>query len=170
MTGEQAVTIRDVFADLIEREAPKTRKVIAAVPAANRDYRPDDKSRTAWEVATHLALADIWFLDSIINALFVNPGAMTPPAEMTDAEAVAAWYERHIADRLARLRVLTPGQLLRDTKFANATRPAVSWLTLMNNHSVPHRGQLAAYLRAAGSSVPAIFGASADENAFVPSR
>ncbi len=112
----------------------------------------------------------MWFLDSIINAEFTNPGSMAPPAEMTDAEAVAAWYDRHLPERLARLRALAPDQLLRETKFAGMTRPAVSWLTLMNNHSVHHRGQLAAYLRAAGSKVPAIFGASADENKFAPAR
>jgi uncharacterized damage-inducible protein DinB len=35
---------------------------------------------------------------------------------------------------------------------------------MMNNHTVYHRGQLAAYLRAAGSKVPANYGMSADEN------
>ena len=32
-----------------------------------------------------------------------------------------------------------------------------------NNHSIHHRGQLAAYLRAMGSKVPTIYGGSADE-------
>jgi uncharacterized damage-inducible protein DinB len=41
--------------------------------------------------------------------------------------------------------------------------PAVTWLTMMNNHAVHHRGQLAAYLRPMGSKVPAIYGMSADE-------
>ena len=50
--------------------------------------------------------------------------------------------------------------------FAGANQPDVMWLLLMNNHSIHHRGQLAAYLRAAGSKVPALFGVSADENAF----
>ena len=36
----------------------------------------------------------------------------------------------------------------------------------MNNHQIHHRRQLAAYLRAAGSKVPVIYGMSADENAF----
>ena len=31
-----------------------------------------------------------------------------------------------------------------------------------NNHSIHHRGQLAAYLRAMGSKVPNIYGPSAD--------
>ena len=42
-------------------------------------------------------------------------------------------------------------------------RPGVTYLGLANNHSVHHRGQLAAYLRAMGSKVPALYGESADE-------
>ena len=35
-----------------------------------RNYKPDDKSRSAWELATHLATADMWFLDSVLNGKF----------------------------------------------------------------------------------------------------
>jgi uncharacterized damage-inducible protein DinB len=42
-------------------------------------------------------------------------------------------------------------------------QPAASLLGFANNHSTHHRGQLAAYLRAMGSKVPAIYGASADQ-------
>jgi uncharacterized damage-inducible protein DinB len=59
---------------------------------------------------------------------------------------------------------MPPDELLRPVQFFRGTRPAVYWLTVMNNHSVHHRGQLAAYLRAAGSKVPALFGRSADED------
>jgi uncharacterized damage-inducible protein DinB len=41
--------------------------------------------------------------------------------------------------------------------------PVVSYLGFANNHGIHHRGQLAAYLRALGSKVPAIYGGSADE-------
>jgi uncharacterized damage-inducible protein DinB len=47
--------------------------------------------------------------------------------------------------------------------FGMMEMPAVSFLGMANNHSVHHRGQLAAYLRAMGSKVPAIYGGSADE-------
>jgi uncharacterized damage-inducible protein DinB len=40
----------------------------------------------------------------------------------------------------------------------------VLWLLMQLSHMVHHRGQLAAYLRAAGGKVPAIYGVSADEN------
>jgi uncharacterized damage-inducible protein DinB len=41
--------------------------------------------------------------------------------------------------------------------------PAVSYLGFGNNHSIHHRGQLAAYIRSMGGKVPAIYGGSADE-------
>jgi uncharacterized damage-inducible protein DinB len=167
MTPDLAQGIRDTLVDSIEREVPKTRRVLAAVPAGNRDYKPDDKSRSAWDLATHIATADVWFLDSIIDGKFEwGEGAGKTPAEMTSPETVATWYETHVPQRLAKVRSLTAEQLLRPVAFAGANQPDVMWLLLMNNHSIHHRGQLAAYLRAAGSKVPALFGVSADENAF----
>ncbi len=165
MTAEQAEGIRDLFAQTIEQDVPKTARVLAAVPHANRDYKPDPKSRSAWDLATHLATADVWFLDGIIKGEFVRPGAVLPD-EMINPEGVAEWYRTHVPGRLARLREMTPEQLLKPMQFFGATRLAVEWLTLMNNHSVHHRGQLAAYLRSCGGKVPALFGVSADENPF----
>jgi uncharacterized damage-inducible protein DinB len=40
--------------------------------------------------------------------------------------------------------------------------PAVQFLSLAVKHSVHHRGQLSAYLRAMGGKVPGIYGPSAD--------
>jgi uncharacterized damage-inducible protein DinB len=166
MTAEQARALVDVMTLSIEQEAGATRKVIAAVPDANRDYRPDPKSRTAWELAVHLVLSDIWFADSIIAGKFVWTGDPETPAEMTNPVAVASWYLTQLTDRLARLRAMTPEQLLKPVEAFRRTAPAVVWLVMMNNHGIHHRGQLAAYLRASGSKVPAIYGVSADENAF----
>ena len=47
--------------------------------------------------------------------------------------------------------------------FGIMQMPNATYLGFANNHSVHHRGQLAAYLRAMGSKVPAIYGDSADE-------
>jgi uncharacterized damage-inducible protein DinB len=164
MTAEQARAVRDVITGSIEQESVAERKVIAAIPANNRDYKPDPKSRSAWEIAVHVAMSDIWFADSILNGQFAWTGEPATPPEMTDPAAVASWHERHLKDRLAKLRAMTPEQLLRPVDFFGNTAPAVTWLSAMNNHMIHHRGQLAAYLRAAGSKVPAIYGMSADEN------
>jgi uncharacterized damage-inducible protein DinB len=163
MTAEQATAVRDVIVGSIEQESVAERKVIAAVQKGDRDYKPDPKSRSAWEIAVHMAMADVWFADSILNGRFEWAGEPATPPEMTDPAAVAVWHERHLGDRLAKLRAMTPETLLRPVDFFGRTAPAVIWLSAMNNHMIHHRGQLAAYLRAAGSKVPAIYGMSADE-------
>jgi uncharacterized damage-inducible protein DinB len=161
MNAEQAQAVRDTLLAAIEQEAGGTRKVIGAI--TNRDYKPDPKSRTAWELATHLTMSDVWFADSILNGAFAWTGEPPVPAEMTNPAAVARWHEQQLSDRLVKLRAMSPEHLLRTVEFFGQKGPAVGWLVLMNNHAVHHRGQLAAYLRAMGSKVPAIYGMSADE-------
>ncbi len=166
MTPEQARAVLDVMTGTIEQESTMTRKVIAAVPDGNRGYKPDEKSRSAWEIATHIATSDVWFADSIINGKFEWAGDPPMPKEFTDPSAVAKWHEQQLGDRLTKLRGLSPDHLTRSVEFFGRSGPAVTWLAMMNNHTVHHRGQLAAYLRAAGSKVPAIYGISADENPY----
>ena len=166
MNVEQATAIVQLLTGTIEGEGATTRKVLTAVPKGNRDYKPDPKSRSAWELAVHLAMADVWFADSILQGKFEWAGEPPTPAEMTDPAAVARWHETHMADRLGKLRAMSADHMLRTVEFFGMKKPACAWLVIMNNHSVHHRGQLAAYLRAAGSTVPAIYGVSADENAF----
>ena len=166
MNAEQARAILDALTRSIESESVTTRKVIAAVPAGNRDYKPDAKSRTAWEIATHIATSDVWFADCILKGAFEWTGEPPTPAEFTDPAAVAKWHEKHVGDKLAKLRAMSSDQLLQEADFFGTKGPVVTFLVAFNNHHVHHRGQLAAYLRAAGSKVPAIYGMSADENLF----
>lgn len=166
MNAEQARAILGAMTESIENESVATRKVIAAVPAGNRDYKPDAKSRTAWEIATHIATSDIWFADCILNGEFAWTGDPETPAEFTDPAAVAKWHETHLVKKLAAIRAMTPDQLLRETDFFGTKGPVVGFMVAFNNHQIHHRGQLAAYLRASGSKVPAIYGMSADENLF----
>src|SRR6516164_8069147 len=71
MTADHAKAIADYFATMFDQEIANTVKVLRAVPNDRRDYKPDEKSRTAWELATHLAGSDLWFLDSVCDATFV---------------------------------------------------------------------------------------------------
>jgi len=166
MNAEQAQALVAAITGSLESESVQTRKVIAAVPAGNRDYKPDPKSRSAWEIATHLATSDMWFADCILSGKFDWTGEPPMPREFTDPGAVAKWHETHFADKLRKIRALTPDQLLKEADFFGSKGPIVTFLVAFNNHHIHHRGQLAAYLRPAGSKVPAIYGMSADENLF----
>ena len=58
----------------IEGESKTLRKVIAAVPNGNRDDKPDPRSRSAWEIAVHIAQSDIWFAECLMNGEFAWTG------------------------------------------------------------------------------------------------
>lgn len=166
MNAEQARFLADHYASVFEQEGATTTKVLKAVPEAGRDYRPDEKSRTAWELATHLATGDIWFLDSICDGAFnFDPdGEKQMIAGFKTVNDVVEFYQREFPKRIQRLRDTSGEKLAQEIDFFGVTKqPAAALLTVANNHGIHHRGQLAAYLRAAGSKVPAIYGGSADE-------
>jgi uncharacterized damage-inducible protein DinB len=166
MNAEQATFLAEQLTAMIEGEFRATCKVLSAVRNGNRDYRPDPKSRSAWELAAHLATGDVWFLDSILAGRFTwDPEASKKiDAHFKTVDDLVGFYEKTIPRKLEAVRALPPDQLTRAVDFFGMFQwPAVQFLGFANNHSVHHRGQLAAYLRALGSKVPAIYGSSADE-------
>jgi uncharacterized damage-inducible protein DinB len=166
MDAAQAKFLVDTLAGSLEHEFKTTLKVLAAVRYDNRNYKPDEKSRSAWELATHIATSDVWFLDSIIQGKFAfDPeAAKNAAAQFSSVSDVVAFYEKTFPAKLAQLRGLSASELTRDVDFFGVMKqPAAAFLPLANNHSIHHRGQLAAYLRPMGSKVPSIYGGSADE-------
>ena len=165
MNPEQAKAAAEMLTTVWEGEFPATCQVLAAVKNDNRNYKPDAKSRSAWELATHLATADIWFIDSILNGKFEwNPdAAKQAESQFKTVDDVVAFYQKTFPEKLKALRAM-PGDKLTPTIsfFGAMTWPAVQFIGFANNHSIHHRGQLAAYLRAMGSKVPNIYGPSAD--------
>ena len=166
MTADHAKAIADYFAKMFAQECENTLKVLRAVPNDRRDYKPDEKSRTAWELATHIAGSDLWFLDSVCDAVFVcDPEVENKrTAGLNTIDDIVEFYNRECPKRIQRLRS-TPGeQLAKEVDFFGMTKePSIWFLGLANNHGVHHRGQLMTYLRAMGSKVPSLYGGSADE-------
>ena len=166
MNAEQARLLVDYFANLWEGELPATTKVLRNVPDQRRDYRPDEKSRSAWELATHLAVGDVWFIQSIIDGNFNADPELEKKeaARFESSKDLADFYQREIPAKLNELRALPPDHLTKVVDFFGMMKqPNVTYLGFANNHSIHHRGQLSLYLRACGSKVPAIYGVSADE-------
>ena len=166
MTPDQATFLVQQYAQLMQGEFPATCKVLAAVKDDTRDYKPDAKSRSAWEVATHLATADIWFLDSVLKGAFAWDPEAAKKAESSFATVadVVAFYQKTFPEKLKAVQAMSGADLTKTVDFFGMMQgPAVGFLGMGNNHSIHHRGQLAAYLRAMGSKVPAIYGGSADE-------
>jgi uncharacterized damage-inducible protein DinB len=163
LTPEFALGFRAVMLDGVTRELELTKKVLAAIPDAKSDYRPDPSARTAWELAWHIANTDVQFLDGIAGLKFLmeSPSEADKPKNIAD---LVTWYDKNMRRGLAGVQALSAEQLLTPVDFLGAfNMPAVFYLTFLNNHCIHHRGQLATYLRPMGSKVPSIYGGSHDE-------
>ena len=164
MTAEQAVSLlQNIYLGTLKNESRITKKVLETVPADKCDYRPDTASRTAIELARHIAAADNRFLETVINGLFDANPAMIPENVKKPAET-AMWYEERFAKNFDALTKLNGEQLTKMVDFRGMfQRPAVSFVMLGLHHTIHHRGQLSSYLRCMGAKVPSIYGESYDD-------
>jgi uncharacterized damage-inducible protein DinB len=163
MGSTEAKTVADFFIADFEHEMQTTLRVLEAVPNGRLDYQPDPKSKTGLGLIRHIALEDAWLLNCIAN------GAFTPPPDDSDACGIAspadavARYKEEVPAALNRVGAMS-GEALAGTlnMFEVMKAPGVTFLAVALKHSVHHRGQLSAYLRAMGGKVPGIYGPTAD--------
>jgi uncharacterized damage-inducible protein DinB len=149
---------KTLFTGFWENEAKTTRNVLARIPESS-DYRPDPRSRTAQEIAWQIVSEE----KSLIDALETGKMGWAPdpmPATMTD---VVAAYEKQSASIVQRLKALPNARWNGSLEFFGHSRTAstMAWSFLFD--IVHHRGQITTYLRPMGSTVPQIYGPSADE-------
>jgi uncharacterized damage-inducible protein DinB len=161
MTESEAIWCRDFYLDTLKHESALTARVLEAVPVDGIDYRPDPASRPAIELVRHIAAADNRFVETAINGVF-SVASLIPDDKQQPGE-IATWYrERHAGNRAA-LANVSGADLLRMVDFRGMfTRPAVTFLMMGLHHTIHHRGQLSAYIRAMGGKVPSIYGESYD--------
>jgi uncharacterized damage-inducible protein DinB len=160
MTPDQAKAVAASVGQQLQNEWMTTYKVLKAVPEAKRDYKPETNSRSAWELATHLAGADVWFLDGILAGQFSNPSEEAPAPNV---EGLADWYKNSFPARLEQVLALDGAKLTQNIDFFGMKMPAVQYMVFTLAHMVHHRGQLSTYLRPMGGKVPSIYGGSFDE-------
>jgi uncharacterized damage-inducible protein DinB len=164
MQAEQATFLLNaVFLPALKNEQRVTRKIIEAVPTDRGDYRPDPVSKTAVELAWHIAASENRFLEGIAAGEFDFSGPGRPDSVRTSAD-VATWYARSCDASLQKLTQMSGEQLVKTIDFRGILQfPAVVYLQLALNHSIHHRGQLSVYLRPMGAKVPSIYGESYDD-------
>jgi uncharacterized damage-inducible protein DinB len=146
------------FTELWINESRTTSKVLSRIPEGST-YRPDPKSRTAQEIAWQIVCEEMMLID----ALETGKAAWQPtpaPASMKD---VLAAYDQQAATVGARLKALPTAKWDGNLDWFGKSRPAapMAWSVLFD--IVHHRGQITTYLRPMGSTVPQVYGPSADE-------
>lgn len=147
-----------LFTKFWEKEVSTTYKVIARIPAGS-DYRPDPKSRTAHEIACQIACEE----KMLIEALETGTALWAPPPAPPTVGALIETYATQSADLVRRLKALPDERWDGMLMFFGSERPAspMAWSFLFD--IIHHRGQITTYLRPMGSTVPQVYGPSADE-------
>jgi len=163
LTPEQAVVILNAQAlPALKAEHPVTKSVIAAIPADKGEYRPDPVTRSAIDLAWHIVAAEHRFLEAVEAGKFDLTPRDRPESVRTGTD-VNDWWEERFARHLEALKGLSGETLARTIDFRGVFQfPAVVFLTLAQNHTIHHRGQLSMYLRPMGAKVPSIYGESFD--------
>jgi uncharacterized damage-inducible protein DinB len=162
LTPDQAKFLMGVALPTLKNEHQTTRRVIEAIPLDNGDYRPDTVSKTALELAWHIAASEQRFFSGIpVGAFDFSP--IPRPESITNSAAIAAWFDESFSANLEKLEELSGEQLARLIDFRGMFQlPAVGFIQLALNHTIHHRGQLSVYLRPMGGKVPSIYGESYD--------
>ena len=147
-----------LFTEFWVNEAKTTRNVLARIPEGS-DYRPDPKSRTAHEIAWQIVCEE----KMIIDALETGKAEWAPPPMPATMKDVLDSYEAQSAAMAKRWQALSAAAWDGTLEFFGSQRPAspMAWSFLFD--IVHHRGQITTYLRPMGSTVPQIYGPSADE-------
>lgn len=147
-----------LFTKFWTNESKTTRTVLARIPEGS-DYRPDPKSRTAREIAWQIVCEE----KMIIEALENGAAQWNPPAVPATMKEVVEEYDRLSATMPQRWEALPEDRWNGTLEFFGGEHPAspMAWSFLFD--IVHHRGQISTYLRPMGSTVPQIYGPSADE-------
>ncbi|HWQ54806.1 MAG TPA: DinB family protein [Bryobacteraceae bacterium] len=161
LSPQEAQSIARMFIGMLERESECTRRVLAAMPENQLDYKLGEKGRTARELMWHTAASEVWFSMGIVKGEFPMEGEPAAPATVAE---ILAWYDQHVPAAIANLKTLTPEHLAKEIPFFGMPpMPLVMYMEFWKVHSIHHRGQLSTYLRAMNARVPDIYGGSADE-------
>ena len=158
----------------LDREAPRSRKVLAELPDGNGDWKPHEKSMVLEYLANLVAVMPTWIeLQTNRDDLDLAPkdGSSIPYEKKTTSAQYVSALDAAVAEARQALQATTEEHLaktwqlkMRGSVEQQDTRANMIQDTL--SHRSHHRGQLTVYLRLLNRKVPSTFGPSADDKVF----
>jgi len=156
------MTSREFYLDRRRAEGPIFTRVLQAVPAAGLSYKPHDRSPTAEQVVWTMAKE----LKSCVDAATTFRGSWNadPPRPLPE---MLALFEQWSKELVAAVERLDDSSWSRIAEFHYngkkvSEQPVGQFLWFIHFDAIHHRGQLSAYIRPMGGTVPSIYGPSAD--------
>ena len=164
----------DLLVSEFEREVKRSRRALEAVPENKRSWKPHVKSMEFGYLTDMVATIPSW-LTMIVkqDELDVAPKDGKRPERTQPKNSVeyVAALEKSADEARAALKETTEAHLQTHWKLLAggkgvADTPRHEMLRDTINHWAHHRGQMTVYLRLMGAKVPALYGPSADDQAF----
>lgn len=165
---EKIMSIGQVYAAELEREAIATGKMLERVPD-DLTWKPHEKSTALGDLATHIAL-----LPGMVKTILTEDGLdfaakpYAPPVFSGGAEMAAAFGE-NVSEAVRLLNEAPDEDLSKNWRLSSGDHvifdlPRVAVLrTMVMSHLLHHRGQLSVYLRLKNVPLPSVYGPTADE-------
>lgn len=156
-----------LFAEF-EEQVPIARKYLERVPEGRLTWTPHEKSRTAGQLALHVATVP----GNIVRMVEQNPAQapdfskMPQPASLREVLSAFDESVKVVREGLPKFddaAMRETWRVVQGDKEVLAVPRGQFLRDIMLNHWYQHRGQLSVYLRLLNVAVPASWGPSADE-------
>jgi uncharacterized damage-inducible protein DinB len=161
----------DMLLPEFDHEMATTRRLLERVPDDRLSWTPHAKSFTLAQLAQHVATIPMWGTMTLTsNELDLAGGFTNPPAE--SRTALVKLFDENAARARSELtgktdaELMAPWTLKRGADIIFSMPKASVWRSFVMNHLVHHRAQLSVYLRMQDVPLPAMYGPTADEQAF----
>jgi len=151
-----------------DQEMANTRKMLERIPDDKLGYKPDPKSMSMGQLASHTAEMVGWFASMMEGPELDIPAGFKPFAATSKKELLDT-FDKNVASTRAALAAAGDQALMQEwsLKFAGNTMftmPRIAcYRSMIMNHVIHHRAQLSVYYRLNGVPVPGMYGPSADE-------
>ena len=157
-----------------DREVARSRKALEQIPDGKRDWKPHDRSMQFGYLSEMVATIPTWVAMMIDrDELDIAPkdGAQMKREQLNTRDDYLRAHDKASADGRAALQSATDEHLLKPWRLLVAGNAVLEMsrhdmVSDTLNHLVHHRGQMTVYLRLMGAKVPALYGPSADDQAF----
>ncbi len=162
--------IRESLLAELMHEAENTKKLFEAIPDTVLDYKPNDFNWTIAQLASHTSELYNWWEPTLeLDVLEMNDYKYDK-GDISSIDAIIRKLDENITNAIKSLEDYPDEKLSEPWSMQKGGIPLMPPMpriqvirSFLMNHLYHHRGELVAYLRAAGQAVPGLYGASYEE-------
>jgi uncharacterized damage-inducible protein DinB len=165
------MSLSDLLLPEFDLEIATTRRVLERVPDDRIEWKPHEKSFPMGHLAQLVAMIPGWTVQILTDTEFDIAPREGPTAvyRFYPVEQLLMMFDKSVADARPAIAKVSDSDLqvpwtLKAAGHAVNVQPRyMMYRTMVLNHLVHHRAQLAFYLRLTDQKVPQMYGPTADE-------